>query len=373
MGGPSISEAPDDGRGGSTRYSSVDIGDADALSRAIADAESGWGGPVDGIIHVADETRPRSLLALDESDFRAGLRAKLDGMAAVSRILEERPECHFLGFSSAVSLLGAAGLATYAGANASLELAAAAIPGGEGVTRMTVAWPPLRMRPRLDHGWEETFEANPRFFEATESMTPSRAWDYLLAILQTGEPAVFAGLDEASPAVRQLSPGETVAAEEVKAYFISEDPGSPSWRTHEMDLADPFGVLVPVSATPVSELPEILPGFRLATPRDPEGWEGRFVAPRNSIERRLARLWASILNLEKVGIEDHFFDLGGNSLIATQLVSRIRTSFGVDLPLRAVFAAPTVDALSLEILERQASSLDSQELASLLAILEEEA
>ncbi|WP_043408130.1 non-ribosomal peptide synthetase, partial [Archangium violaceum] len=74
-----------------------------------------------------------------------------------------------------------------------------------------------------------------------------------------------------------------------------------------------------------------------------------YVAPRNELEQRLADIWAQVLHTERVGIHDNFFELGGHSLLATQVVSRIRSAFQVELPLRALFEAPTVSALAAHL------------------------
>ena len=74
-----------------------------------------------------------------------------------------------------------------------------------------------------------------------------------------------------------------------------------------------------------------------------------FVAPRNATETHLATLWREILHVERVGIHDPFFTLGGNSLIATRLTSRLRAAFDLDLPLRTLFERPTIAALAAHI------------------------
>ncbi len=71
-----------------------------------------------------------------------------------------------------------------------------------------------------------------------------------------------------------------------------------------------------------------------------------FVGPRSQTEQELAEVWAQLLQVEPIGVRDNFFDLGGHSLMATQLVSRILNRFAVDLKLQEVFNAPTIEGLA---------------------------
>ncbi|MEG4026391.1 phosphopantetheine-binding protein, partial [Microcoleus sp. S13C4] len=67
-----------------------------------------------------------------------------------------------------------------------------------------------------------------------------------------------------------------------------------------------------------------------------------FVAPRTPTEELLASIWAEVLGVEKVSINDNFFESGGHSLLATQLLSKVSHTFGLNLPLSKLFEAPTV-------------------------------
>src|ERR1051326_4994406 len=75
----------------------------------------------------------------------------------------------------------------------------------------------------------------------------------------------------------------------------------------------------------------------------------RYEPPCGEMETAVAAIWAEALKLEHVGRYDNFFELGGHSLLAMQAMSRIRKTFAMELPLRVLFAAPTVEALAKQI------------------------
>ena len=84
-----------------------------------------------------------------------------------------------------------------------------------------------------------------------------------------------------------------------------------------------------------------------------------FIRPRTSIEQRLAATLCSLLNLSEVSVSDNFFLLGGHSLLGTQLIVKIRSTFGVDLALRTLFDAPTIAELSTAIEQQIVSKVEN--------------
>jgi len=71
-----------------------------------------------------------------------------------------------------------------------------------------------------------------------------------------------------------------------------------------------------------------------------------FVAPRNSIETRLAEIWAEALSIDEIGVDDDFLELGGHSLLAARIVAKVNQAFGIDLSLSSLLDVSTVAGLA---------------------------
>jgi len=157
---------------------------------------------------------------------------------------------------------------------------------------------------------------------------------------------------------------------EVFARALSLAHGHPQLAVCTRDLRALLARAQTFNRARVLEEMEKLQSHRQKHPRP--NVQTPYVGPRSELERSLAHIWQATLGLEQVGVYDNFFDVGGDSLLATQLIARLAKNFDVDLPLRAVFETPTVAELAVRLTQQQAAHVEDEEMARLLAELEAE-
>ncbi|WP_037882326.1 non-ribosomal peptide synthetase, partial [Streptomyces sp. NRRL S-378] len=165
----------------------------------------------------------------------------------------------------------------------------------------------------------------------------------------------FPELHQVAVVVREDRPGD----KRLVAYVVAESAGAglsaDDLRAHAgRSLPD---YMVPTAFVTMERLPLTVNGKldRRALPVPAYEPENSGRTARGPQEEILCGLFAEILGLPAVGIDDDFFELGGHSLMAARLVSRIRTIMGVELPMRAMFEAPTVAALAGQVSEADAA------------------
>jgi amino acid adenylation domain-containing protein len=156
-----------------------------------------------------------------------------------------------------------------------------------------------------------------------------------------GEAACVARASESSTrivAYIEKKPATTISIKDLRAQLSATLPG------YMLPSIFIFLERLPISANGKLD--------RSALPDPPESrpeLDTAYVPPKSRLEHRLAQMWSEIFSLDRIGIHDDFFALGGDSLMATRLISRIQQVFSIALPMSSVFTAPTVYQLGLRV------------------------
>ncbi|HEX6287533.1 MAG TPA: amino acid adenylation domain-containing protein [Herpetosiphonaceae bacterium] len=179
------------------------------------------------------------------------------------------------------------------------------------------------------------------------------------------------GVRECVVIVREDTPGD----KRIVAYVVENtehDALTPGLKAYLQERLPAY--MVPSAIVVLDALP-LTPNSkvnRLALPapvRAQQAEQRTLAAPRTALEAQLAGLWAELFGVEQVGIDEDFFALGGHSLLAIRLTAQIKASFGIDLPLRELFAAPTVAGCAQAVQAVQQPSFESDESLDLLVDL----
>lgn len=182
----------------------------------------------------------------------------------------------------------------------------------------------------------------------------------------------YEGIKEVAVAAREDSAGNMRLA----AYFVASEDRGPNISDLKAFLRKKFpDYMVPAVYMELDALPLTSTGKTNRNALPPPGsarpdLKTPWVAPRNSIEKKLGKIWSEVLSVESVGIHDNFFDLGGHSLAASQVISRIIKTFRLELPLKALFNTPTIAEIALIIEDSQMKKASDEDVARMLSELE---
>ncbi|MET9248905.1 condensation domain-containing protein [Nonomuraea sp. NPDC003709] len=157
-------------------------------------------------------------------------------------------------------------------------------------------------------------------------------------------------------------------------YLTGPDPALGTVKIRQYLLTVLSDALMPEHLFILDELPRTRDGDydldALPVPDEDGDPVDDYAPPSTPIEHRLVAIFEELLSVERVGVHDTFFELSGFSLLATQLASRIRDTFGIELSLRDVFGSPTVESLAQLIVRAQGELYGADDLEALLNEIE---
>jgi amino acid adenylation domain-containing protein len=180
------------------------------------------------------------------------------------------------------------------------------------------------------------------------------------------------GIEDAVVVGRQEDTGE----QRLVAYFVPATRPPITVTKIRQGLARVLpDYMMPSTFVSIDAMPQTPNGktdrLRLPMPtRDRPNLENPFVPPGTVIEAELAAIWAEVLSLDQVGINDHFFELGGDSLLATRIIARITTRFKVDIPIKTLFESPTVAKIAEILVINGAKVINDEDLPGILGEIE---
>ncbi|MEW2620495.1 SDR family NAD(P)-dependent oxidoreductase [Streptomyces sp. NPDC048106] len=290
----------------------ADVTDPASLGAALDEVRARFG-RIDGVVHAAGVPGGGSVALREDADARAVFAPKITGMRNLLAALRPDEARVLLVCSSLATLVPTYGQADYAAANA--YLAAAAEAEAQDGTRhvLAVDW----------DMWREVGMAADAEVPADLRALQERMLAGALTPRQGAR--AFAALLDGSAGRHVVARASAVVTD--GALRLTEEPAA----------ARPAAVA--------------LPRPDLATP---------YVAPRTPTEERLAAIYAEMLGLDRVGVDDDFLDLGGHSLLAAQVVARLRAEFDVEVPARAFFEGGRVADLAELIEDSILAELENQ-------------
>lgn len=307
------------GYGARYRHVVCDLCDPAAVDRLFAglqaEADAGAMPALTRVFHLAGSFHETPVADESFAGLAAAMRAKTLGAAVLQQSLQPRPDVEIVHFGSVNGVFGGAGVAAYAAANAALHALAAARRAAGGRARCLAwsMWDELGM----SRGYGRHALVASRGFAV---LTPGIGLDSLRAALHGGAEDLIIGLDAAHPNI---------------ARRLDSAP-APWWRLRAArgdepaEVQDSFGV-------------------RLARARDIDEahtqQQGAVAEAASPQTRALAAIWKDVLRVADVRPQDNFFALGGDSIMAIQVVARAAKA-GIALTSRALFEAQTLEALA---------------------------
>ncbi|HYF63260.1 MAG TPA: SDR family oxidoreductase, partial [Herpetosiphonaceae bacterium] len=278
--------------GGTVEVVAADVADPEQMRRAVATAEARFGA-LHGVLHAAGISDPQSyqpIPTLGPKECEWHFQPKAYGLYALEAALGDRPLDFCVLFSSISAVLGGLSFGGYAAANCFMNAFTQRHNRTHAVPWVSVNWDTWQLKAGHD-----AIGATVAQYE----MSPAEgAAAFERAAAPRGQSVIINSTGDLDARIRQW-----VRLESLRADAAADDT-----------------LAAPASFSPVGQT-------------------------SGDYERRITEIWKHVLGIDEIGIHDNFFDLGGNSLIALQLIARLKKEFKTQVPAVAIFEAPTVSAL----------------------------
>ncbi len=318
---------------GEALYVQLELGD-EALAQVVAQAEQRFGRQLDGVFHLAGVFPFKTLREESVENLVHVFAPKVQGTLALHRLLETRPDALFLAFSSTAAHFGFMMSGAYAAANAFVD--------------HFIAWR-RQYHPASfalvwgiwdDLGMNSGNHTNRRLEARGLIPMPARQGILsLLACLRADESGLLIGLDRTKAELCLEATDAPQNAEAIEIWLETDEPAP------ELAFLDRFGATIPAQIQVCARLPHTHHGaIDLERLHDPEP-EGSTTATTH-LEETMQDIWCGLLGLERVGTQENFFELGGNSLLLNQMCFQLQKRFGRNIDALLLYRFPTIASLA---------------------------
>jgi NAD(P)-dependent dehydrogenase (short-subunit alcohol dehydrogenase family)/acyl carrier protein len=302
--------------GGEVLYVNASVADVNAMRGAIEQTYQRFG-VLHGVIHAAGivgDNVYREIKDCNYDDCDGHFQAKAHGALVLEDLLDGKSLEFCLLLSSLTSVLGGIGQAAYAASNIYLDSFVRRHNRSHSVPWLSVNWDVWRIRDEtaIDSGLGKTLREL--------GMSADEAMELLETVL---------------------------AARNANQLIVSTG-----------DLGARINQWINLESLNIGEHPATANPTRSTLSRRPS-LQTDYDAPRDETEQRIAQIWQDALGIDEIGINDNFSRLGGHSLLAIRIVTDLRKAFQFDLPIRALFDAPTIAELSTYIKERIIAEIEA--------------
>jgi amino acid adenylation domain-containing protein len=313
---------------------SADVADLEQMQAVIAQAKQQWG-KINGVIHCAGVIDEAGMIARRTREMTENVLApKVKGTLVLDNLLKKVELDFFVLCSSMGSVFYRTkfGEVGYCAANDFLDAFAYYKTLVEGTLTVAINWSDWQevgmsvkaMNQQLAKATHITHEQAQSLLKEELVLSPSQGVEVFRRILESTYPRVA----------------------------ISNQ--------------DPLLLIEQYNALTLSELKLGKDNILQSTHQRPE-LNNAYVAPRDELEQEITEIWQQFLGINQLGIFDDFLDLGGDSLLATQLISKIRETFDVVLPLATFFENATIAEISIKVLAKQLEQLEQEEMELLVS------
>ena len=293
--------------GAEVSIESADVTDIERMREVLARARERFG-RIDGVIHTAGVPGAGLIELKEPQGVDAVFAPKVLGTLVLDELFKETPLDFFILCSSIATVLGGVGQSDYVAANSFMDAFAYQRNLRDGAFTVSVIWDVWQQVGMATNTAVPTGREQERIDRLELGILPQEGADVFGRILSGVSSRVVVSAKDLTPRILQ---NRVVKIEQHVSETKSNSLSQPAHARPELAKA--------------------------------------YVAPRNETEQGLVEIWQELFGIDGIGVEDDFIELGGHSLMAMQVLSRIRETFQVEISLRMLFESPTVAQLASSI------------------------